>query len=340
MPVMDAVDELIRLESPSAATRLLVIDAPGLVEEARGLCDDVVVWCDDIRQVPDELPDGAQLADRLDDETLDGVDLVWLRLPQGLGALDEYVALVANHASDLVRVVSGGRNKDMTKSQNQVLERHFVEVSASLGRRKARVLHASDPDPRDDEWPKAQQQRVTVSGREMTLTVVAHGLTFAGTKVDAGTRLLLSHLGKVPRGDVVDLGCGNGIITACLGRLGAESLTAVDVSRAACESTLLTAAEAGTTPDVRWSDGLSSLDDASLDAVVTNPPFHQGVAKDSDPTITMLADCARVLRPGGEVWCVFNSHLPWRKVLNQHVGPTTVVDQNPHYTLTRTTARG
>lgn len=337
---VDAVEDIIACETPREARRVAVIDAPVLVDEALKVSDEVVVWCDDVRARPDTCAPGVTLPDRLEPDVLAGVDLVWLRLPRALGALDDYAELAANHADGDVRLVAGGRNKDMTHSMNGVLERHFVEVSASLGRRKCRVLHAADPDPRTDEWPKRQRHEVTIGARTFALELHARGLTFAGTKVDDGTRLLLRHLDEVPRGDVVDLGCGNGVVSAALSKLGQPSIQAIDVSWAAVEATRLTAEANSADVTVHWADGLSPIADASVDAVVTNPPFHQGAARESDPTIDMLRDCARILRPGGEVWCVFNSHLPWRKVLNEHVGRTLVVDQNPHYTLTRTLARG
>jgi hypothetical protein len=34
----------------------------------------------------------------------------------------------------------------------------------------------------------------------------------------------------------------------------------------------------------------------------------------------LFAGAARVLRPGGELWCVYNSHLPHREALRRIVG--------------------
>jgi len=53
----------------------------------------------------------------------------------------------------------------------------------------------------------------------------------------------------------------------------------------------------------------------------------------------MLTDAARVLRPGGQLWCVANSHLPYRRILNESVGATKVIAQDRHYTVTLTTTR-
>ena len=63
------------------------------------------------------------------------------------------------------------------------------------------------------------------------------------------------------------------------------------------------------------------------------------MAKDTTDTLRMFDDAARVLRPGGQLWCVFNSHLPYRKELNVRLGRTQVAAQDPHYTVTVTTRR-
>ncbi len=86
---------------------------------------------------------------------------------------------------------------------------------------------------------------------------------------------------------------------------------------------------------VRQADGLEAVPDASLDLIVTNPPFHLGSARDSGPTLRMLADAARALRPGGELWCVYNSHLPGGEHLPERVGRTRQVARTRAYTVTR-----
>ncbi len=54
----------------------------------------------------------------------------------------------------------------------------------------------------------------------------------------------------------------------------------------------------------------------------------------------MFDDAARVLAPGGQLWCVYNSHLPYRKdrkELNVRLGRTQVIAQDRQYTVTQTT---
>ena len=92
---------------------------------------------------------------------------------------------------------------------------------------------------------------------------------------------------------------------------------------------------AGTGVRTHWAADLGDFADQDLDVIVCNPPFHRGAAKDSAPTIALFEQAARALADGGEFWCVFNSHLPWRTRLSRLIGPTSQVAQNRHYTLTR-----
>ena len=69
--------------------------------------------------------------------------------------------------------------------------------------------------------------------------------------------------------------------------------------------------------------------------MLLNPPFHDGAALRTDAAHRMFATAGRVLRPGGELWCVWNSHLRYRPALERAVGPTTQVARGPRFTVTR-----
>ena len=329
---MDGVDEIIVANSPDRARHLLLLDAPALVGAARERAERVSVWCDDIRDatgVPPELR-----VEALDAGTLAGVDLVWLRLPTALGALEEYAELVAAYVSDGVRVIAGGREKHLNRTMNQVLARSFSAVSASLGARKARALLASGPLPGELSWPRSR----VLPGAQLLgadLELWSHGATFAAGRLDAGTALLVAHLDRVADADrYLDFGCGSGILATLLARAHPDAeVFAVDASAAAVRATRRTAS--GTQVRASWASDLGQWADQSLDVIVCNPPFHRGTAKDSGPAFGIFAEAARTLGDGGEFWCVFNSHLPWRSNLQRVIGPTKLVAQDRNYTLTR-----
>ncbi|MBK8458887.1 MAG: class I SAM-dependent methyltransferase [Micropruina sp.] len=328
---MDPVSDLILTEAPPFTGRVAVLqDVEGylvrnLVE--RGV--DAVGYCDDLR-AEQALP----LENRSTslEEAVGDASLVLWRLPRSLEELRDDAERIALTAPEHVRLVAGGRVKHMTRAMNDVLADCFGEVRASLGAQKSRVLHAARPLLVEATWPR----RRTESG--LGIIVLARGGVFSGNRLDPGTRLLLNSLALAESGQAIDLGCGSGIIATQLA-LGGWQVTGVDVSRAACESTRLTAQANGAPVEVLQSDGLTALPPASAELIVTNPPFHQGAAKDSTPTREMFADAPRVLRPGGELWTVFNSHLPYLAWQRELIGPTRIVAQDRHFTVTCATRR-
>lgn len=364
MHTPDAVDELILTEaatvdgSPTgsratgtpatgatsgADAPVLCLDAPALAVALAGQGRTVLhradLLADELDVAAGATDAGAAVAPRVveswDDPGLADVRLVLLRLPANLNALDDLVEAVAAHCHPEVRIVAGARVKHMTRGMNEVLAAHFAEVRASLGVRKCRVLHAAAPLPAARTaaaaWPRS------AALPEADLTVVTYGATFAGNRLDPGTRLLLDRVdGLRPAAGAdraVDLGCGSGILAAALARHGWR-VTGVDTSRAAVAATAATAAANGLTVAVRRADALADWPAADLDLVVCNPPFHVGTAKDSTPAFRMIRTAARALRPGGDLWCVYNAHLPYLPTLRRDVGPTEIVARDRSYLVT------
>ena len=279
--------------------------------------------------------DASSASGALGPELLGGAAVVLLRLPKSLDALDEVAQAVARHASPEVVVYAGGRDKHMSRGMNEVLARSFGEVRASLGAFKSRVLVARTPRPVDAaRYPRSA--RVD----ELALTVVAHGGGFAGTRLDLGTRFLLTFLPRMAPAarDAVDAGCGSGVLSTVLARdRPGLRVVATDQSATAVWSATATAAANGVGDRVTAlrDDALGSLPDASTDLVVCNPPFHAGTALHTDTAQRMFDAAGRVLRPGGEMWTVYNSHLTYKRDLARAVGPTTMMGQDPRFTVTR-----
>jgi 16S rRNA (guanine1207-N2)-methyltransferase len=109
---------------------------------------------------------------------------------------------------------------------------------------------------------------------------------------------------------------------------------ACDVSAAAVDSARRTAAANGVTVETLRDDGLSCQPDASADLVVLNPPFHVGAAVHTGVAQRLFADAARVLRPGGALWCVWNTPLRYTPALTRTVGPTREIAAGGKFTVT------
>ncbi len=146
---------------------------------------------------------------------------------------------------------------------------------------------------------------------------------------------------------VLDLGSGNGWLLAATGALLPQAaLFGVDDSRAAVDSTALTVASVrpgegpavvlhtdGTRP-LPWSQEAregqaepggggyrlgagEQFAGGSFDLITLNPPFHDGTSMTTDIAHALIDSAAELLRPGGRLVVVYNSHLRYRAHL-QH----------------------
>lgn len=270
-----------------------------------------------------------------------GARTVLLRLPRGLDRLAEVAALIAAHADPEVVVVAGGRIKHMSPTMNGVLGEVFERVDVTHARQKSRVLLARGPRPdvaaaQLPTWPRHERHD------DLGLTIAAHGGVFAGTRLDVGTRFLLSVAGSaVPdASSAVDLACGNGVVAAALATARpAISVLATDRSAAAVASARATAAANGVADRVRveQADALETVSGGAAELILLNPPFHSDAALSTGIARHLFADAARALAPGGELWCVWNSHLRYRPTLERTVGPTRQIARNAKFTVTAST---
>lgn len=272
-------------------------------------------------------------------ELVRGARVVLLRLPRSLDALGDIAGLIAAHADPDVVVYAGGRVKHMSTAMNDVLRRFFGRLDVTHARQKSRVLVAREPHDGRDPQPAT----AVVEG----LRVCAFGGAFAGARIDIGTRLLLASLPAQPPGGtagdpLIDLACGTGVVAAHLAlRHPAARVYASDQSAAAVASARCTVAANGVGDRVQVvrDDALGSVADASASFIALNPPFHSGAAVSDRVAPRLFADAARVLRPGGELWCVWNSPLGYRGQLERIVGPTRQVARNAKFTVTVSTRR-
>ena len=138
----------------------------------------------------------------------------------------------------------------------------------------------------------AQTPLDTQSYPELRLVTEVEGVRFYSkpgifgwNKTDQGSALLIERLpgfiqtlGRPPTG-VLDLGCGFGFLAVMAGRQLQVPITATDI-------------------------------DAQFDAILCNPPFHQGFSTHSQHTQGFLQHCQRLLAPGGAALFVVNQFIP------------------------------
>lgn len=261
--------------------------------------------------------------------------LALLRLPRSLDRLDAVARLLAATAHPDAVLVAGNMIKHMTPTQNDVLRASWQRVDVSLARGKARLLTA--------RGPRRLEPLAAARGYDPDheLHIVALPGVFAGAALDIGTRAMLDAAQQLPPyATAIDLACGSGVLAAFLARREpGAGVIASDVSAVAVQSAALTAAANGVRVETVHDDGLSRQPDASADLIVLNPPFHVGAGVHTGVALRLFAEAGRVLRPGGQLWAVWNSHLAYAPALDRAVGPTRQVARTAKFTVTASRRR-
>ncbi|MCK3770632.1 methyltransferase [Microbacterium aerolatum] len=306
----------------------------------------------------------------LEPALLEGARLVLLQLPKSLAALEEIADAVARWAAPDVTLIAGGRVKHMTLAQNEVLGRSFENVQPQRAERKSRLIVASGAREVPVEPPYPVAEPVEVPGRVEALTLVAHGGAFAGARLDIGTRVLLEVLSgeeglRLPSvahpvsssalrasaqrpatgaatPTVVDLGCGTGALAAAFALAHPEAhVIATDRSAAAVASARATMIANGIQDrvTVTHDDAGSEIPDHSADLVLLNPPFHLGSSIHTGAATRLFDAAGRILKPGGELLTVYNSHLAYKAELTRRIGSTEQLHRTPKFTVTSSIRR-
>ena len=140
---------------------------------------------------------------------------------------------------------------------------------------------------------------------------------FAAGKLDKGTEILLNVLPTL-HGNVFEFGAGCGILTTQLARQHKVSrVTAVEIDLLAVRSAQRTIDDNNYSNKVaiHWSAGTSNLPNAKFDAIVTNPPFHQGIRTAYAPTEDFFRSAKDWLTKNGQLIWVANDFLDYQSLL-------------------------
>lgn len=176
------------------------------------------------------------------------------------------------------------------------------------------------------------QQQFTLSVAGETLNVVSLPGVFSHGELDGGTRLLLENLPRVKNGRLLDFGCGAGVIGAFLAKKAPQAqVEMLDVSALAVAASRLTLAANGLeNATVTPSNGLTALT-GRFHQIITNPPFHTGVATDYSATEGFLAQVPKRLVQGGDMVLVANRFLKYEPLLKAGFAKLETLAENNQF---------
>jgi 16S rRNA (guanine1207-N2)-methyltransferase len=151
---------------------------------------------------------------------------------------------------------------------------------------------------------------------------------FSPHSLDRGSRLLLENLELDEDKYVLDLACGYGIIGTFIKELyGADIALTDDNSLAThyAENNL------ETTGIDKYKlvnkDCLDGVKDDKFDAIVSNPPTHQG----KGITDEMFEESYNALRAGGHLYIVYNKNMKFEEQISELFSHTEIMDEKDNF---------
>ncbi|ENU93842.1 ribosomal RNA small subunit methyltransferase C [Acinetobacter vivianii] len=174
-----------------------------------------------------------------------------------------------------------------------------------------------------EHWLKSY----TVQVDQDQLKVCALPGVFSQDHLDVGTAVLVPYLSQVKSGKIADFGCGAGIISAYLAKLNQnQQIFALDVDAFALRSTELTFQKNDLDLNQLTLQPVTGFRDApkDLDAIVSNPPFHQGIHTNYDASEELCQLASVHLKNSGELWIVANRFLNYPPLIEQSFGQCMV----------------
>ena len=166
-------------------------------------------------------------------------------------------------------------------------------------------------------------QHYTVDTPVGAIEICALPGVFSQNHLDVGTAVFLPYLQHVTSGKIADFGCGAGVISAYLAKLNPKNrIFALDVDAFALESTRMTFAHNQLAPEQLEIKAVNGIEDAPLflHAIVSNPPFHQGIHTDYNASESLCKTARKHLKSGGELWIVANRFLNYPTLIEQSFG--------------------
>jgi 23S rRNA (guanine1835-N2)-methyltransferase len=262
-------------------------------------------------------------------------DLVIIKVPKTLAYLEDFLIRLQPFITPNTQIIAAGMIKSLPASVWTLLERLIGKTTTSLAKKKARLIFAI-PNPErvipENPYPVCYRLENT------HYQICNHANVFSRDSLDIGTRFLLAHLPIITQArEIVDLGCGNGIVGLLLAeKHPSATVHFVDESFMAVASAQQNFYQAFATQregKFYVSDGLTEFASDSMDLIVCNPPFHQQQTVGDQIALSMFKQARRVLKKSGQFWVIGNRHLGYLHTLKNLFAQAAVVAANPKFVI-------
>jgi 16S rRNA (guanine1207-N2)-methyltransferase len=157
---------------------------------------------------------------------------------------------------------------------------------------------------------------------------------FSADHLDQGSLFLINNLPDLTDSDVLDFGCGYGVIGIAAVLRNANHVDMIDNHLFAIASAKENVSSLGIqNVSIMLSDGTSAISGNKYHYLITNPPFH--VAKKVDFSITknFIKEGHEILHPGGKIILVSNQFIRYERWIENIYGYVDCIATNNQFKI-------
>ncbi|EEG5252955.1 TPA: 23S rRNA (guanine(1835)-N(2))-methyltransferase RlmG [Salmonella enterica subsp. enterica serovar Typhi] len=267
--------------------------------------------------------------------------VVLIKVPKTLALLEQQLRALRKVVTAQTRIIAGAKARDIHTSTLELFEKVLGPTTTTLAWKKARLINCTFSHPQLANAPQTLSWKLEDTG----WTIHNYANVFSRTGLDIGARFFMQHLPENLDGEIVDLGCGNGVIGLSLLAKNPqanvvfvdESPMAVDSSRLNVETNL---PEAFERCEFMINNALSGVEPFRFNAVFCNPPFHQKHALTDNIAWEMFHHARRCLKINGELYIVANRHLDYFHKLKKIFGNCATIATNNKFVILKAVKQG
>lgn len=244
-------------------------------------------------------------------------DSALIYLPKSKAELDlmiAYISPMLKHGADVYLV---GEKKGGIASACKRLDSVGKNASKLDSAKHCQLWHVNLTEKVNPfepaKWTKVHQ----IEFKDTVFSIVSMPGVFSFSELDEGTALLMESMFTRLEGRVLDFGCGCGVLGTYTKLLNPEiSLEMVDINLLALYCAKKTIELNQLEAKIYPSDGWNQVE-GRVNAVVTNPPFHSGIATEYQTTEQFIQKAKDKMAKFSPFLLVANSFLKYAAIIER-----------------------
>ena len=248
-------------------------------------------------------------------ETLEGeFDTALLLIPKNMTEARYLIAQAFTHLKAGGVLYCACENKAGGTRLQKILQQFNADIVQQISKHKSRFIACRNEGVNSDFVARALKEGC-IQAIDKTGFMSQSGI-YGWDKIDKGSALLLQYIPQDLKGRIADFGCGYGYLLQHIlqHNKGIKTAYAIDADARALECARQNLSDGRVEylwADLTKSEGIPTR----LDAIIMNPPFHEGKKTDSDIGIAFIQCAAASLKRNGALYMVANNQLPYEAVL-------------------------